>query len=302
MAGGAKSEAAPLAIFKRLNAVWDARVARARLLSSEQSGTTGILTFYAALAAYQQSLLQQNLANAGNEATAARDGEATSLLDVLDVESVLPAVPAFLSWLSRTAPAHLATAAADMHRFDLVQWRDFMVTYLAHDWDDVDAADATILFVIECVLQPFAEWHARSRPDNVLSSPSQSGTPQMASRMPHACHICGGLPVVAVLREAGQGARRTLLCGLCLTESEYPRVVCPRCGEQQFDALPVYRAEQFPHVRIAACDSCRTYLKTIDLTKDGLAVPLVDDLASLSLDLWAREQDYTRLRPNLLRI
>jgi formate dehydrogenase maturation protein FdhE len=28
----------------------------------------------------------------------------------------------------------------------------------------------------------------------------------------------------------------------------------------------------------------------------------VDDLASLSLDLWARSQGYERLRPNLLRV
>ena len=78
--------------------------------------------------------------------------------------------------------------------------------------------------------------------------------------------------------------------------------MCPACGEQQFDALPVYTAEQFAHVRIDACESCRRYLKTIDMTKNGLAVPIVDDLASVSLDLWARERGYTRLRPNLLRM
>jgi FdhE protein len=103
-----------------------------------------------------------------------------------------------------------------------------------------------------------------------------------------------------VLREEGHGAKRTLLCALCLTEREYPRVVCPSCGEQDFDALPVYTADQFNYVRIDACDRCRSYLKTIDLTKDGLAVPIVDDIASLSLDLWARDRGYVRLRVNLL--
>jgi FdhE protein len=48
------------------------------------------------------------------------------------------------------------------------------------------------------------------------------------------------------------------------------------------------------------CDSCRTYLKTIDLTKNGLADPLVDELAHVPLDLWAQERGYAKLRPNLL--
>jgi FdhE protein len=106
--------------------------------------------------------------------------------------------------------------------------------------------------------------------------------------------------VLGILREEGHGAKRTLLCALCLTEWEYLRVVCTRCGEQQFDALPVYTADQFAHIRIEACDSCRSYLKTIDMTKNGLAVPLVDDLASVALDLWARERGYVRLRSSLL--
>ena len=93
-----------------------------------------------------------------------------------------------------------------------------------------------------------------------------------------------------------------LTCGLCLSEWEFLRVVCPACEEQRFDALPVYTSETFPHVRIEACDSCRCYLKTIDLTRNGLAVPLVDDLATVPLDLWAREQGYRRSRENLLRI
>jgi len=93
-----------------------------------------------------------------------------------------------------------------------------------------------------------------------------------------------------------------LLCAVCLTEWKYLRVICSGCAEQQFDALPVYIAEEFPHIRIEACESCHCYLKTIDRTKNGLAVPLVDDIASLSLDLWARDRGYVRLRPNLLRI
>jgi formate dehydrogenase maturation protein FdhE len=42
-------------------------------------------------------------------------------------------------------------------------------------------------------------------------------------------------------------------------------------------------------------------IKTIDLTKDGLAVPC-DDIASVSLDLWARERGYTRIKNNIFGI
>jgi FdhE protein len=78
--------------------------------------------------------------------------------------------------------------------------------------------------------------------------------------------------------------------------------VCPACGQQEFDALPVYTATEFEHVRVDACDACRRYVKTIDLTKNGLAVPPVDDIATVALDLWARERGYTRLKANVLAL
>jgi formate dehydrogenase maturation protein FdhE len=46
--------------------------------------------------------------------------------------------------------------------------------------------------------------------------------------------------------------------------------------------------------------SYKFYLGTVDLTKDGHALPLVDDLAALPLILWAQERNYSRLQPNLL--
>jgi formate dehydrogenase maturation protein FdhE len=36
------------------------------------------------------------------------------------------------------------------------------------------------------------------------------------------------------------------------------------------------------------------------LTKDGNAVPMVDDLAALPLSFWAEEQGYQRIQGNLL--
>jgi FdhE protein len=113
------------------------------------------------------------------------------------------------------------------------------------------------------------------------------------------CPFCGEKPVAAVLRPEGDGAKRFLLCSLCFTEWEFRRLLCPHCGEEDKEKLPVYTAEEFPHVRVEACDTCKVYLKTVDLTKDGRAVPEVDELASVVLDVWASEHGYTKLQVNL---
>ncbi len=62
----------------------------------------------------------------------------------------------------------------------------------------------------------------------------------------------------------------------------------------------MYAAQQLPHIGVEACDTRRSYLPTVDLTKDGHAIPMVDHLAAIPLSLWAHEHDYSRLQPNLL--
>ena len=113
------------------------------------------------------------------------------------------------------------------------------------------------------------------------------------------CPFCGSRPVAAVLRPEGDGAKRFLLCSHCFTEWEFRRLLCPNCGEENHSQLPVYTVEEYPHIRIEACDTCRVYLKAIDLTRNGLAVPEVDELASVAVDLWAKEKGYSKLQSNL---
>jgi len=113
------------------------------------------------------------------------------------------------------------------------------------------------------------------------------------------CPFCLQKPLVAVLRPEGDGGHRTLLCGRCFTEWEFRRLLCPNCGEEDRDKLPVYIAPEFPHIRVEACDTCRYYIKAVDLTREGNAVPEVDEIAALPLDLWAIEQGYQKLALNL---
>ena len=56
----------------------------------------------------------------------------------------------------------------------------------------------------------------------------------------------------------------------------------------------------FPHLRIEACESCRGYLLSIDLAADPGAVAVVDELAAIPLDLYARERGFTKITPNLM--
>ena len=53
-------------------------------------------------------------------------------------------------------------------------------------------------------------------------------------------------------------------------------------------------------MHVEACDTCRIYIKAIDLTVDGRAVPVVDDIATIDLDIWAEEHGYDTLAPNIV--
>lgn len=276
---------------------WDERIARARLLAEGSSPASAILAFYADLAQYQQTMAAPDrvVSAAGPDpvVSAFRRTE-TELNDravlLAAVEPALAALPAFLEWLQDHAPLTLAQAAAEGASVPPGDWRRLLRQRLEEGALDEDGPAA---FVVEAVLQPFVEAAAHAQ-QPVRLKPDATGEAN--------CPACASLPVAATLREEGHGARRSLVCALCFTEWDYLRIQCPACKENRFDALPVYTADTQANARIDACDSCRTYVKTIDLTKDGLAVPAVDDLATLPLDLWARERGYRRLYPNLLRL
>lgn len=116
-----------------------------------------------------------------------------------------------------------------------------------------------------------------------------------------ACPRCGWPPQVAVLRdEAELKSRRLLVCALCATGWSFPRLACPGCDERDTEKLLCHEVESRPHLRIEECQACRCYLKTVDLRRDGTAVPLVEDIASVELDIWAEEKGLRKICPNLL--
>jgi formate dehydrogenase accessory protein FdhE len=266
---------------------WDERIARARSLGASGSPASDILVFYAKLAEYQRSVRVPSAST--QPASSTRTFE-----KAIDFGAASGAVAGFLIWLQRHGPATLARQVGEWRSIEPQRWRDLMIERVVEGEIRPDGDVEATGFVVDTVLQPYAEVAAAALHDDRSASPATA-----ASRR---CPACGGAPVVAALREEGHGARRVLICGLCASEWGFPRVQCPVCEEGRFDALPVYTAGGTEHVRVDACDSCRTYIKTVDLTKDGLAVPIVDDLATLPLDLWARDRGYHRLHPNLLRV
>jgi FdhE protein len=77
------------------------------------------------------------------------------------------------------------------------------------------------------------------------------------------------------------------------------RLTCAFCGESNAERLSVLATESVSHVRIDECGSCRRYIKTVDLRRRGDAVPLVEDLATVELDLWAKARGLSKGRTNL---
>jgi len=122
-------------------------------------------------------------------------------------------------------------------------------------------------------------------------------------RAERRCPFCGGAPQLSILEEhAGslESGGRQLQCANCLNCWTCRRVVCVHCGEEDEHKLGYYQPEEFPHLRIDSCDTCRRYLKSINLGKLGLAVPLVDEVSGVALDAWAVERGYQKIELNLV--
>jgi FdhE protein len=147
-------------------------------------------------------------------------------------------------------------------------------------------------YLARALLRPYGE---------TLAATGITAEPPSGPATAGACRRCGGPPWIGYRRSAGgdEAAQRLLGCAICGSERHLDRIACAGCGQTEPTKLAVFQSERHAAVRIEACDACQRYIKSIDLTVDGRAIPEVDDLCSLSLDLWAVEQGYERLEPSL---
>ncbi|MBI5583181.1 MAG: formate dehydrogenase accessory protein FdhE [Deltaproteobacteria bacterium] len=107
------------------------------------------------------------------------------------------------------------------------------------------------------------------------------------------CPVCGGPPLLAYLQQDG---KRWGVCSLCEFSWNLPRFLCPECETSDPQRLRYFFTEPEHGFRVEVCDGCRHYLKTIDLREvGGEPLPLLDDLLTTHLDLWARDKGYHKL-------
>jgi len=282
-------------------AKWDRRIRRANELASTNPSSAQGLQYYARIATFQKDLYAQVHKALADSPKIAAD---RPLRDELDFFLLLPQFSGFLSMIQQISPEPLARAASHLAQKGPAGWQhaiedfwhgdselvadsDARAHEQASDGHDEILGDRSLAWIF---LQPYAEYLADHRESSRLD-----GTP-------FTCPLCNSKPIVAVLRSEGDGAKKSLICMLCAHEWAFRRIYCPACGEEREPQMGFYSAPEIAHVRVDVCDSCHTYLKSIDLTKTGLAVPVVDELATMPLDLWAREHGYTKVQINLLGI
>jgi len=271
---------------------WDRRIRRANELTSSYPFAAEGLRFYARAAAFQRRLyadIQHSLADSP------KNSDVGSLRNDLDLFLLLPKFSGFLSLILEIAPTPLAQSARELAQSGTARWRKAIEAFWrgeAEGQDEPNGADGELTpqesWLAWMFLQPYAECLANRR-----EPVSLDGTPSK-------CPVCGANPIVGVLRREGDGAKKSLICMLCAHEWTFRRIYCPSCGEEREPYMAFYSAPEIAHVRVDVCDTCKTYLKSVDLTKTGLAVPVVDELATIPLDLWAREHGYEKLQTNLL--
>jgi len=265
---------------------WDRHIHRANELASAYPFASEGLRFYERLARFQKSLYAEIKSECGNDKRKRRAG---TLRDEFDAFILLPRFAGFVSTLEEIAPPPLARAAHELRSRGSGRWQGILQQFWEGDSAaaDLQPADELVSWLF---LQPYAEYLA----DHSEWSPRE-GTAS-------TCAICGSKPMVGALRPEGDGGKRSLICSLCAEEWDYGRIACAACGESDPHKLAVYSAKEFGYMRVEACETCRRYVKTVDLTKDGHAVPVVDELAFIPLDLWATEHGYQKIHPNLLGI
>lgn len=200
-----------------------------------------------------------------------------------DAERLLDQASAILRFAAESGPAMLSEQARARQGDLPATARTRLLVYWA---GDVAAAED---YLSRAILRPYVELLrlVNRPPDRV----HRSGR----------CPFCGGAPWMAARREGStmEGAKRALACALCGGEWLFARILCPSCLEENPDRLPSFSAPAHPAVRIEACETCRRYVKSIDLSEDTRPIPEVDDLVSLSMDLWALEQGFARIEPGI---
>jgi formate dehydrogenase maturation protein FdhE len=255
---------------------WDRRIRRAEHLAAARGPAASLMTFYARVLESQKTLYGQLTDAAGLSGALAHDAPAVSA-----------AAQPLVRDVAQHGPPPLAEEARGLLADGVARISDRLFAYRRRP-SDRD-------FFAKAILQPYGER---------LTDASIVRVDRDAIPADNRCPVCGGPPQLSFLEPttaiAGDGGSRSLLCASCLTAWPFRRVRCPSCDEDDERKLAYFHADGLEHLRVDACETCRCYVKTVDLTRLGTAVPLVDEVAGASLDLWARERGYEKIELNLV--
>ena len=256
---------------------WENRIRRAEELAHQPPSE--VLRLYRDVLGVQKEIAEE----LGAASLSSRDPERL-VTENFDVDIVLPLFDRLLEVLKKQAPARLCAQAKLLLDADGAQQRETLISFVSAGGI---ADDSPRAFFARMLLQPYVELlAAKSTRQGV-----HTGT---------SCPACARKPQLAVLYPEGDGGKRFLACSLCFTEWEFRRVLCPACGETEYTKLPRYTPDEPLAVRVEACETCKCYLKSFDMTVNGLMVPEVDEIASVALDVWAVEQGYRKIQPNVM--
>jgi formate dehydrogenase maturation protein FdhE len=137
-----------------------------------------------------------------------------------------------------------------------------------------------LAFVLSSGLRPFLRARARELAPLVDDAGWYRGY----------CPVCGGEPDMAALRK-GSGRRR-LLCSRCDSEWTFRRLGCPFCGNEE-PARLAYHPSDDRIYRLSVCESCRRYLKTIELRGAAAEHPLAAErVLTAGMDAAAERAGY----------
>jgi formate dehydrogenase accessory protein FdhE len=258
---------------------WDKQIQRADQLAAQANGSTELLTFYAQLLRAQKDIYEFLRSR--------KDWLPSGELE-LDLSVLSEALPPFLKVIESYGPATLAAEAHDLSETDFQIVAEKLLTY----WN----TSSDIQFFEKAFLQPYLRW---------LAETGARPIGRDASLTERNCPYCGGKPQVSFLQNketTAESGNRDLICATCLSSWQFRRVVCANCGEERPAQLGYFHSPKFDHVRIEACDTCKHYLKGVDLTRVGFAAPIVDEIDAAPLDIWAREHGFTKIELNLVGV
>ncbi len=93
-----------------------------------------------------------------------------------------------------------------------------------------------------------------------------------------------------------------LSCSRCLTRWKFRRLTCAFCGESKPRNVRYFTAEGDIVHRVYVCDTCKHYIKSVDLREKETVFGRLEDLMTIRLDLVAKREGYVRDSVDLVSI